>query len=128
MMYSKKTVAALCGSALVLALGTGMLAGCGAQSTSSAGGTSADQSSTSASTSSTTGDASVPAVASKDDIDRYCGVCHFQNVGNDPISGFNRDNIDAAMVQSMDATLSSAQVDSIVAYFAQIEPRQQQQN
>lgn len=63
-------------------------------------------------------------VATKADIDKYCGDCHFQNVDNDAISSFNKSNIDVAMVHSM-VPLSDHDANAIAAYFSTIEPKAQ---
>ena len=61
-----------------------------------------------------------------DDVQTYCGACHFASVDNASIASFNRETVDRAMVESMVPQLDDATVDALADYFAQIEPPAQQ--
>ena len=55
-----------------------------------------------------------------DDIEMYCGMCHFTNVENQNISTFNVQTCDRAMVESMVPMLDDETIDDLTAYFAAI--------
>lgn len=61
-----------------------------------------------------------------DDIQTYCGMCHFTNVENASINSWNQTNIDRAMVESMVPMLDDDTIDAITDYFAQIEPAEEE--
>jgi hypothetical protein len=60
-------------------------------------------------------------VATAADIDTYCLNCHLDS----DLPSWNKNNIDAAMVESMNPMLSEGDLDAIAAYFATIEPQEQ---
>lgn len=66
-----------------------------------------------------------PTEISADDIQSYCGTCHFTNIENASINSWNSTNVDAAMVESMVPQLDDETIEGIAAYFAQIEPSEQ---
>ena len=56
----------------------------------------------------------------EDDIELYCGMCHFTNVENQNISTFNVETCNRAMVESMVPMLDDETIDDLTAYFAAI--------
>ena len=106
---------------LTVALGAGMVA-CSSSSSSSDAG-SADSSSTSGTSSGTTSllmDVPEDGTIDADDIDYYCGACHFDSIENASISSFNVDTVDAAMVESMLPNATDELIDALAEYFAAI--------
>lgn len=61
----------------------------------------------------------------EEDVQEYCGMCHLTSVENDSISGFNKDTVDRAMVESMVPMLDDETIDALADYFAQIEPAEE---
>ena len=61
-----------------------------------------------------------------EDVQTYCGTCHFASVDNASIASFNRETVNRAMVESMVPQLDDATIDALADYFAQIEPPAQQ--
>ena len=59
---------------------------------------------------------------SAEDIQAWCGTCHFTNIENASINSWNQTNVDAAMVESMVPMLDDETIQGIADYFAQIEP------
>jgi hypothetical protein len=64
------------------------------------------------------------AVATAADIDKYCLNCHLDS----DLPNWNKNTIDAAMVESMNPVLSDNDRDALAAYFATIEPQEQEQH
>lgn len=105
-------------SALVVALAGAALASCAPQASSNAmpeNGTEA------------AGVPEAPAVnthsviegaVTEADIDQYCFDCHLHSDG----ASWNRETIDAAMVESMLPSMSEQDVTALADYFAAIEP------
>jgi hypothetical protein len=61
-------------------------------------------------------------VATAAEIDTYCLNCHLDS----DLPSWNKNNIDAAMVESMNPMMSESDLNAIAAYFATIEPQEQQ--
>lgn len=68
------------------------------------------------------GPAGAPAEITAQDVREYCGLCHFEGIENAPLSSFNKDTVDKAMVESMIPTESDETIQALADYFARIEP------
>lgn len=66
--------------------------------------------------------ATAGSAVSAEDIQTWCGMCHFASIENASIASWNRTNVDAAMVESMVPMLDDETIQGIADYFAQIEP------
>ena len=72
--------------------------------------------------SSSAADAQPAVTITGDEVQEYCGMCHFATVENASIASFNSANVDRAMVESMVPQLDDDTIDALTAYFSQIEP------
>lgn len=120
MITLKEKAATAAAGALACALVVCSLAGCAPKTTASA--TAATQNAASAPAAPATNTTSlIEGAAGADDIDTYCFSCHLRT----DLPGWNRENIDVAMVESMLPTLSDGDVQALADYFAAIEPQAQ---
>lgn len=60
----------------------------------------------------------IEGVVTEADIDQYCFNCHLHSDG----ASWNRETVDAAMVESMLPSMSEQDVTALADYFAAIEP------
>lgn len=60
----------------------------------------------------------IEGAATEADIDQYCFDCHLHSDG----ASWNRETVDAAMVESMLPSMSEQDVAALADYFAAIEP------
>lgn len=68
------------------------------------------------------GESGTASTVSAEDIQGWCGACHFASIENASIASWNQTNVDAAMVESMVPMLDDETIQAIADYFAQIEP------
>lgn len=63
----------------------------------------------------------IEGAATAEQVEAYCLCCHLAS----DLPNWNKNTVDAAMVESMIPTLSDADIDALAAYFAAIEPQPQ---
>lgn len=108
------TVAA---SALACALLVCALAGCAPKTTATASAAAENTASAPAAPATNT-TSLIEGAANDGDVDTYCLSCHLRT----DLPGWSKENVDAAMVESMLPTLSDDDVQALADYFAAVEP------
>lgn len=120
MNASKFLVSTVAAAVLTCSLSIGMLAGCTPRSASentTTKNTSAEPSAPAMNTTSTI----TSGLATDADIEKRCLCCHLAS----DLTNWDKNTVNAAMVESMLPTLSDDDTKAFAAYFATIEPQEQ---